>query len=456
MLKLRDIMTRDVATVTPDMTVRDAMGVLTSRHVSGAPVVAGTRVVGVVTTTDLLALVATVPHAPSAEDRAAPADEDTGPGERPGDAESGIPEPPAGRDAFYTELWTQPPSEAPSDTPASWREWSTLDEHTVREAMNDAVISLPPDALVTDAAERMRAAAIHRVLVLEAGRLEGIVSVLDIADAVSERRIASREYVFHTVPRARHTHGGGLLGAIGRHGRHMEGEGTLTLGDVMSHDVVSVSPELAIRDVIRLLAAKRVGGVPVISGRTVVGVVSAADIVAFAASLAGVPTERPTDEGPGQDDEDWPPVGEWRDGDEPAAAYYSELWADADAAVDDRFADAASPEWDALGDHIVSEVMTRRLVSLAPSASVVAAADYMRQARIHRVLVMRHGELLGVVSASDIARAVAERRSIERRRLFDDEAAFDARGWQLGGATPTTMPASEAGAANEESHADRH
>jgi CBS domain-containing protein len=456
MLKLRDIMTRDVATVTTDMTVRDAMGVLTSRHVSGAPVVEGERVVGVVTAADLLALVATVPGVPRAADRPA---EEGGTQEPAPD----IPEASGGRDAFYTELWTEPPPDASADAsadssaaePGESRDWSSLDEHTVREAMTDAVISLPPDAPVTDAAERIRAAGIHRVLVVDGERLEGIVSVLDIARAVADRRLASREYVFHTVPRGRRAHGGGLLGAIGRDGRHMEGEGTLTLADVMTSDVVTVSPDLNLRDAIRLLAGRHIGGVPVLVGRAVAGVVSASDLMAFAASLAGVPSERAQETGPESDDE-WTPAWDWDEGDEPAATYFTELWADAGASVDERFADAAAPEWDVLGEHTVAEVMTRSVCALSPSVSVVAAADYMHRSHIHRVLVMRKHELLGIVSASDVANAVAQRRALQRRRLFDDETAFDRRGWQLEAPAQSNMPSEPGGEPSEESHADRH
>lgn len=448
MLKLRDIMTRDVATVTTDMTVRDAMGVLTSRHVSGAPVIEGERVVGVVTAADLLALVATVPSVPRSADRPS---EDAEPPDRAPD----IPETSSVRDAFYTELWTEPPPEGSVDEPGEMRDWSALDEHTVREAMNDAVISLPPDAAVTDAAERIRAAAIHRVLVVDGERLEGIVSVLDIARAVADHRITSREYVFHTVPRGRRPHGGGMLGAIGRNGRHMEGEGTLTLADVMTSDVVTVSPDMDLREAVRLLAGRHIGGVPVMVGRAVAGVVSAADLMAFAASLAGVPSERARETGPDSDDE-WTPAWEWDEGDEPAATYFTELWADAGAAVDERFADAASPEWDVLGEHTVAEVMTRSICALSPSVSVVAAADYMRRSRIHRVLVMRHHELLGIVSASDVANAVARGRTLQHRRLFDDESAFDRRGWQLDAPLSSNLPSEPGGAPSEESHADRH
>ena len=56
MLKLRDIMTRDVVSAAPDLTIREAMELLSERHVSGAPVVDGGKVVGVFSASDLLAL----------------------------------------------------------------------------------------------------------------------------------------------------------------------------------------------------------------------------------------------------------------------------------------------------------------------------------------------------------------------------------------------------------------
>jgi hypothetical protein len=58
MLKLRDIMTRDVTTLSSDLTLRDAMELLLTRHVSGAPVVFGGKVVGVISATDLLSFTA--------------------------------------------------------------------------------------------------------------------------------------------------------------------------------------------------------------------------------------------------------------------------------------------------------------------------------------------------------------------------------------------------------------
>ena len=65
MLRLRDIMTTDVLTVSPELTIRDAMALLSTRHVSGAPVVASGKVVGVLSGTDLLEFAAALPGVPS-------------------------------------------------------------------------------------------------------------------------------------------------------------------------------------------------------------------------------------------------------------------------------------------------------------------------------------------------------------------------------------------------------
>jgi CBS domain-containing protein len=55
---------------------------------------------------------------------------------------------------------------------------------------------MPSDTPVEDAADFMRSATIHRVLVMADGKLEGIVSTSDIAAAVADNRLSHRVYVF--------------------------------------------------------------------------------------------------------------------------------------------------------------------------------------------------------------------------------------------------------------------
>jgi len=46
-VRVRDLMTKDVIAIGPDVSIRDAMALLSSRHISGAPVTAGGKIVEV-------------------------------------------------------------------------------------------------------------------------------------------------------------------------------------------------------------------------------------------------------------------------------------------------------------------------------------------------------------------------------------------------------------------------
>ena len=67
----------------------------------------------------------------------------------------------------------------------------------------------------------------------------------------------------------------------------------------------------------------------------------------------------------------------------------------------------ASAEWDALDEHTVAEVMSHRILSVAPAADVTEVARRMDAEGVHRVMVMDGDVLLGIVTALDLARAVA-------------------------------------------------
>lgn len=189
MLPVSRIMTRDVVTVSPDLGLRDAMELFVSRHITGAPVVAGGKVTGVVTLTDLVGLAATVPGAPVL--RAA----SFGSGE-----EESVVLPPEGEEppsAYFTDFWEDAGAdfaervETP-DTP----EWNVIDAYTVRDAMTESVLRLPPDADLRKAAEFMQQHKVHRVLIMEGDSLEGILTTSDIARAVSEHQVSERRYIF--------------------------------------------------------------------------------------------------------------------------------------------------------------------------------------------------------------------------------------------------------------------
>lgn len=198
----------------------------------------------------------------------------------------------------------------------------------------------------------------------------------------------------------------------------------LRLRDIMSTDLLTFPPETPIRDAMESLAAKNVSGAPVVAGTNVVGVVSMTDLVAFASELRDQ-TERAesTDALEGAS-----PDNRWDKGDEPSSAFFAELWTEGDSDVSERMAHFETPWWSVLGGHDVSEAMSRAIRSLSPDASVEEAAEYMRNAGIHRVLVVDGERLLGLVSTSDIANAVADHTVTTSDRLAGGHG-FDPMGW---------------------------
>jgi CBS domain-containing protein len=176
----------------------------------------------------------------------------------------------------------------------------------------------------------------------------------------------------------------------------------LTVHDLMTTDVMTVSPDQSLRDACELLTVEHVSGAPVVAGQRVVGVLSLCDIIRFESVTPGVPTDRAELEL-----EEWAQLEQWAEGSAPPAGYFSEDWSDAGADVLEWFAHPATPEWDPLAEHTVDEVMSRTLCTIAPTATVYAAAAYIARARIHRLLVTDGHRLAGILSSLDIVRAVA-------------------------------------------------
>lgn len=189
----------------------------------------------------------------------------------------------------------------------------------------------------------------------------------------------------------------------------------LALKNIMTRDVVTVSPELSVRDAMALLTSRHITGAPVVAQGKVVGVISLTDLAEFASSIPGVPTERTLPDGWEEPDE---PI-EWLPDEEPPSAYFSQLWEDAGADVTERLESTASPEWNVLAEHTVSEAMNRTIVSMPGNTPVEDAAEMMQRSGIHRVLVMEGQRMVGVVTTTDITDAVADQRLTKRVFVFD-------------------------------------
>src|SRR5688500_13297064 len=167
MQAVRDIMTTEVVTLDPDMTLREAAATLADHHVTGAPVIVNGRVVGVLSASDILGADASSP----VEDEELDRDEPT-----IGDDE---PAP------FFARLWPDAAMDVSDRFGVSGRAErsarSTLDDRTVSDAMTRHVLEIRPEATITHAAERMANASVHRLLVVGDEGLAGIVTTTDIA-----------------------------------------------------------------------------------------------------------------------------------------------------------------------------------------------------------------------------------------------------------------------------------
>ncbi len=179
----------------------------------------------------------------------------------------------------------------------------------------------------------------------------------------------------------------------------------LAVRDIMSPDVVTLSPDMSLREAIEVLADRQISGAPVVAGGAVVGVVSASDVLAFETDMPTVPTAHA--EEPEQDELET--SEDWQEGADTPSAYFTELWDDAGADVVERIREAKGSEWDVLAEHTVDEAMTLGVRCVQAGASLGDAAAYMLDQKIHRALVLDGADFVGIVTALDFMRAVAQR-----------------------------------------------
>lgn len=191
----------------------------------------------------------------------------------------------------------------------------------------------------------------------------------------------------------------------------------LKLRDIMTHSVVTLSPETTLREAAQVMSSQHLTGAPVVAGAKVIGVVTLTDILDFQADTPAAPS---SDEADGTESDAFVDEAlDDEDDDEAAAAYFADQWEDESAELYTLFDAEGTSKRDVLGEHTVSEVMTRVVRTMAPDASVEQAAEEMRRLGIHRMLVTGHDELLGIVTTTDIASAVADHKLEVRRYVCD-------------------------------------
>lgn len=151
----RDIMQKDLVTVSPDLPLLDAHQLFVAEEIHGAPVVADDgEVVGVLSSADLLRAVA--------EEHAS------------GNADA---------DYLRDVLEFSSPDWA-GGMPEDFQD--RLREVRVSDVMTTELVQVGPEATLADLAQALCDNRIHRVLITEHGRLAGIVTTFDLVGLLAE------------------------------------------------------------------------------------------------------------------------------------------------------------------------------------------------------------------------------------------------------------------------------
>jgi CBS domain-containing protein len=169
MRTVRDIMQSDVIAVREGTTVRELVQLLDEEGISGVPVLdAGGRIRGVVSRSDVVRLAAREPEVPVAEafweevGRDREMDEDD-------------------PDAYFLA----PESGVMLVPGAGAFEGLALEETTVDEIMTPVAFTVDPEMVIWELARFLVQGRIHRALVVEEGRLVGIVTAFDVLRVVA-------------------------------------------------------------------------------------------------------------------------------------------------------------------------------------------------------------------------------------------------------------------------------
>jgi CBS domain-containing protein len=151
-----DVMTKAVVTVDPSLPALELERLLDRERISGAPVVEDGRLVGVVSRVDLVR------------------------------AQTDASE---GADALL-DYYRDAGGGSPDASEHARLAGSRVEKRCVRDLMTTELVTVTPDRPVAEVARTLADRGIHRLLVVEKGRLCGLISSLDVVRLVGEGRLA--------------------------------------------------------------------------------------------------------------------------------------------------------------------------------------------------------------------------------------------------------------------------
>lgn len=143
--------------------------------------------------------------------------------------------------------------------------------------------------------------------------------------------------------------------------------------DIMTREVITVSPDTSVKEIAELMLEKGIGGVPVVEDEKLVGIVTEEDLI-----MKNVKLHFPT---------------------------YIQLL---DAVI---YLESLKKYEDELRKAIgatAKDVMTRDVITIAPDASLEEAATLMVEKGISRLPVVEGEKLVGIITKRDILKSLSK------------------------------------------------
>lgn len=261
----------------------------------------------------------------------------------------------------------------------STRPWLALQDVMVRN-----VLTISPEATVVDAARRMAEKNVSCILAADPdGKIKGIVSERDLLKKVVSKKHAA----------------------------------SLKISEIMTSPIISAAPDLSIFEASRLMESKTIKRLPILQGDQLLGIVTQTDLTQVLASYGM-----------------WRSVGDIMmchvacipQGTSVAAGAVtmSERNVSCMIIMEGENASGIITERDLFKKIVaqekdpaqipVEEIMTGPVITIPPTCSIYNATRIINEKRIRHLLVMEDHKFLGIITQTDIFRAV-------RKKLEDEE-----------------------------------
>jgi len=146
----------------------------------------------------------------------------------------------------------------------------------VREVMSSPVLSIPPETLVKDAAAMLAERNVSGVPVVDGESVVGVFSEIDVLRSIKTTKkdlrlvfpsISSLGIAFQEEVTQRE-----ILEAY-------EEVGNTPVKEIMSKDVVTVSPDITLSEAILMMVERKIQRLPVVEGHRLVGIITRGDII---------------------------------------------------------------------------------------------------------------------------------------------------------------------------------